>query len=122
MAIKYSFSQEDDLLIVRTRGFDESLAEVRDYNRAVKKEAERLGCTKILADERELEYRLSVIETYQLAEDLADLVDAFQKIALVTHTNNREAADFWENVAANRGARVKVFYTIDLARSWLTEE
>jgi len=121
MAIQYTFDQEEDLLIVRTRGVDKSLLETSDYNRAVKQEAERRGCTRILADERELEYRLSVIETYQLAEDLVELVESLSKIAVVTHANNQEAAEFWENVAANRGVRARVFYHIEQAREWIAD-
>lgn len=121
MAIHYRFTQQDDLLIVKAWGHDESLEDARNYNRAVKQEAEKHGCTKVLADERELEYRLSVIDTYKLAEDLAELVNHLTKIAVVTHEANQEAADFWENVAANRGLRARVFYDYDQALEWIMD-
>jgi len=118
--IQYTFEKRGDMLVVETNGFDESLEEVIAYNDAVKAEAAKLECDKILADERGLEYRLSVIDTYELGDYLSRTAAMFAKIAIVTNEGNREAAQFWENVASNRGIVVRVFYAFEEAEEWLS--
>lgn len=108
-----------DILVVKTKGYDESLAEVRNYNEVVKAEAERQKCNKVLCDERELEYRLSIPETYELANYLSEAIKNFKRIAIVTNKGNQETAEFWETVAINRGVIAKVFYNFIEAKRWL---
>jgi hypothetical protein len=119
MAITYNMAKKGDTLIVETEGFDESLEEVIAYNNAVKEKAEALNCTNILCDERELEYRLSIADTYQLGEHLSHL-HIFGKIAIITGEENKDAAQFWEDVASNRGALVRVFYDEAAATAWVS--
>jgi hypothetical protein len=45
----------------------------------------------------------------------------FKKIAVVTNEENEEDAQFWEDVASNRGVVVQVFYTLEEARQWLSK-
>lgn len=120
MAIEYTIERSGDVVIVEARGFDEGLEEVLDYNRAIKERAEALGCKKILSIESELEYRLSIVETYELAEQLSDMARGFKKIAIVTGEDNQDAAQFWEDVATNRGIVVRVFYRLEEAEEWLS--
>ncbi len=120
MAIKFNMRKfKKDILVVKTKGYDENLAEVRNYNEVVKAEAERLKCDKVLCDERELEYRLSIPETYELANSLSEAIKDFKKIAIVTNKGNQEAAEFWETVAINRGVVAQVFYDFIEAKKWL---
>lgn len=108
-----------DILVVKSKGYDEGLSEVINYNQVVKAEADRQKCDKILCDERALEYRLSITETYELANHLSEIVKSFNKIAIVTNKNNQETAEFWETVAINRGVVVKAFFDFIEARRWL---
>jgi hypothetical protein len=119
MAIDYKIERRGDILFVETQGFDESLEEAIEYNNAVKERAQELGCRKVLCDERDLEYRLSVVDTYQLGEHAAQIANTFAKIAIVTSAPNQEAAEFWENVTKNRGVVARVFYTVAAAQDWL---
>ena len=41
------------------------------------------------------------------------------KVAIVPQPTGLEAAAFWEDVAVNRGLQVRVFRTLDAARTWL---
>jgi hypothetical protein len=122
MAIEYTMEKRGDILFVEVWGFDESLEEAVSYNNAVRGKAEALGCRKVLCDERDLEYRLSVVDTYKLGEHTARIATSFARIAIVTSEPNQEAAEFWENVTKNRGVMARVFYTVAAAQDWLEIE
>lgn len=54
----YTTTVEDDTLLVRTSGFDESLAEVQGYGMAIISACIQHGVTRVLCNELHLEYRL----------------------------------------------------------------
>ncbi len=119
MAIEYRFEKLGDILVVETRGYDEGLDAALEYNRVVAERAKQLGCEKILAIEKDMEYRLSIVDTYKLADQLSKFALSFKKIAVVTNEENKDAAQFWEDVANNRGVFVRVFYSLEDAKAWL---
>jgi hypothetical protein len=43
------------------------------------------------------------------------------RVAIVCARATLEDVEFWENVAANRGLRVRFFLELDAALSWLNE-
>ncbi len=119
MGIDYSARMEDGLLVVTSVGFDENIEQARDYGMWVIGEALRQGATRILCDERALEYRLSTIDTFQIASDIADAAPRLAQVALVCNPQYIDDATFWENVAVNRGLTVKVFKELEAALHWL---
>ncbi len=119
MAIQWHSSFHDGVLYVETKGFDESLEEVVRYNQAILQEGLDNNAQKVLCDERQLEYRLPLIDTFELAEDLAKNVPYSIQIAMVTHPLNEQMILFWETVALNRGLNVKVFFDPKEAALWL---
>ena len=72
-------------------------------------------------DERELEYRLDTMDTFQLAENAARVVPQLMRIAIFTNPSTMDDAFFFETVAVNRGLSVKVFPSLKEARGWLQE-
>lgn len=121
MAITYHIQVEGDLLRVTASGFDESLVEVLEYGQAVLAAAITHQCPRVLCDERALEYRLSTLDTYELADVIAGLAPKVARIAVVCDPEGVADADFFENVAVNRGLMVKAFKTLDAAQDWLRE-
>lgn len=120
MAIHYDFHHEAEWLRVTVKGFDESLEEAMAYGQAVIAEAFRHRCRRILCDERELEYRLSVLDTYALAQAIVQSLPGVARVAIV-HPPEAETADFFETVVSNRGMLLRVFADLPAAEAWLRQ-
>ena len=119
MAIHFTTAVEGDLLLVRSAGFDESLAQTEQYGAALIQECLAKGIRRVLCDERELEYRLSTIDTFELAAFLADQARGLARVAIVCSEKCVADAKFWETVAVNRMLSVRVFRDPADARAWL---
>jgi hypothetical protein len=119
MAINFTPVVEDGILIVVSSGFDKNLEETKSFNQKVLHEAKRLDCRKVLSDERNLVYNLSLFETHQLGQNLANNIEFIEQIAVVVDKNQHETAVFWENVTYNRGVESKVFLNVESAMNWL---
>lgn len=119
MAIDFAISVHGPLLRVTTRGRDESLEETQAYGLAVLEAALTSGCSKVLCDERELDYALSTTETFDLACGLAQRAPALGRVAIVCKADQVADGRFFETVAVNRGLLVRVFTSIEEAETWL---
>lgn len=119
MAIHYETTIQDDLLRVKAWGFDESPEDTAEYSLALLNIAIEHQTRFVLSDERELEYRLSVLDTYQHAEMLANVVPRIASVAIVCHSQDYQGAEFFENVVVNRGLTLKIFTDLDEAEAWL---
>lgn len=100
-------------------GFDETAEQTQAYGMALIAECVQRGITRVLCDERDLEYRLSTIDTYAVATAVVSHAPRVARVAIVCNPASVEDAQFWENVAVNRGLTVKVFKEMDAARQWL---
>ena len=121
MSIQFTTTIKDDLLIVRTKGRDESPEEVEKYGASVIEICKKKGCNKILIDERELKYNISTVDIYYLAKYYAEIVPSLVKAALVYNPAFKDDAKFWEDAITNRGLIVRIFTDIEQARQWLME-
>jgi hypothetical protein len=75
------------------------------------------GLCKVLLDARELEVRMETMDLFRSGSDLAGIAEPGFRAALVARP---ELIDrFFEDVAANRGACVRVFTDAEEARAWL---
>lgn len=119
MAIEYRTKAEGDLLFVESSGFDESLAEVQEYGLAILSRCAEGGHTRLLCDERKLDYRLDTVDTFRAAAFIAEIAPGVGRAALVCHPSCATDAQFWENVAVNRGVSVRVFQDLEAACAWL---
>jgi hypothetical protein len=121
MAIHYSLTEESNYLMVHTWGFDESRAEVQAYGVALVEACAERGVTRLLCDERELEYRLGTLDTFEAAQFMAAFAPSVARAAIVPNARSDADARFWETVAVNRGLTVHIFREIEEARRWLLE-
>jgi len=119
MAIQYEMQINDNVLTVIAAGFDETLQQTFEYSHAVIQTAVEHGCTRILCDERNLEYRLSTIDTFELAKQVTHVAPKVAKIALVCNPMSFADGQFFETVAFNRGLSVQVFKNVADAQNWL---
>lgn len=119
MAIQYKTRIEGNALLVHTSGFDESLDEVTGYVMALIELCRTHQLTKVLCDERTLQYRLNTADTYALATFLAEHAPRVGRIAVVCAPEAAADAQFWENVVVNRGLTARAFKDLAAAERWL---
>lgn len=119
MAIQFTTRIEGSLLRVEAHGFDESLEEVMAYGSALIEQCLTHQLTRVLCDERALEYRLNTLDTYALASWISEQVPHVARIALVCAPAAAADARLWENVAVNRGLTVRAFQDLAAAERWL---
>jgi len=109
------------MLTVVASGFDESVAQVEQYGAAIIQECVAGGYTYVLCDERELEYRLGLADTFEAATYIATVAPKVARIAIVCQPGVIADAQFWENVVVNRGLSARAFVDIEAARKWLAD-
>ena len=119
MAIEYHCTVEDELLLVKTSGYDENLEEVQQYGMALIQACQQQGVTRVLCDESELEYRLGTLDIYESAAFMSQAAPEVARAAIVCNPRFTADAQFWETVAVNRGLQVRFFPDIAKARAWL---
>jgi len=119
MAIKFELQVEKDILRITARGRDDNLKQVQEYGLAIMAAAIENNSNKVICNETELEYSLGTLDTFELAKTLAEVVPKVLKVALVCSPNQFHDASFWETVAFNRGAQVRVFKDMVSAEEWI---
>lgn len=119
MAITATCEVRDDTLLVKSIGCDDSLDDVINYTNFIAENAIHSNIRKILCDERELEYKLSVLDTYKLAEFASQYVQHVARIAIVCNNKYIQSGEFYETVSQNRGLIVRIFTDATEAEIWL---
>lgn len=119
MSIEYIFTVHPDYLLVTTTGHDDDLTEVLEYARTVLAHAMASARTRILLDERGIEYRIDQVDTFELAYRIASEAPRIARVALVTNPQNLPDAQFYEFVSKTQGLTVRVFREIEDAQLWL---
>jgi hypothetical protein len=121
MAIHFTTAVDGDTLRIKTSGFDESLAEVQECGMAIIRACQAADVTRVLCNELDLEYRLSVVDTFLVGEFISEHAPAVAKAAIVCNPKYVTEARFWETVVVNRGLQVRVFTDTDAAACWLRD-
>ncbi len=75
------------------------------------------GISQIIVDTRQQAHMTSMMETFEFGTLLSKGMRGIQ-FAIIRHPSDREAA-FVDDVAANRGARCRSFFTLEEAQRWL---
>ncbi|MFP4547517.1 MAG: hypothetical protein ACLFQM_05250 [Fidelibacterota bacterium] len=119
MAIEFTSNLEDGILYITSRGVDESFEDVRNYATSLILTAQGTNCRKLLIDERNLEYRLNIMDTYKFAEYAVDNIPQITKVAIVPDPECIDDAQFYENVVSTRGLRLRIFRDLESAKKWV---
>ncbi|MBD3167320.1 hypothetical protein GF324_12025 [bacterium] len=122
MAITFTYEVKGKILHVKTEGYDENLKDVLSYSARVVRTAIKHRTPHVFCDERDLEYRISDMESYLSAEKAAQSIPAAHRVAILCRPNQYEEAVFWELVASNRFMNVKIFTDEEGAWSWVKGE
>ena len=122
MSITYQFKALGERLHVTASGFDDSADEVMAYGMAIVQAAREAGSRQVLCDERSLEYRLNMLDTFAAGEFISAQAPRVARIAIVCQSAGLNAAKFYETVTTNRGLRLRVFTQVDEADSWLRSD
>ena len=77
-------------------------------------------CNRVLIDETQTDKKLSVIDQHQFTAEYGSELPADVRIAVVVRPEKISEARFIENVAFNRGIRLKVFSNKKEALNWLS--
>jgi len=121
MAIDYKIKYHNGILKVTTKGADENLEDVIQYANAIIEAAFKHQRRLILCDERELEYKLTTLDTYKLAEFASSYAQHIVKIVIVCNPRCLPEGKFCETVTTNRGLKVRITTDIEEAEKWLNE-
>jgi len=121
MAITYLIENLPEFLKVTAKGKDDNLEDVTGYVKAIISAAKQYKCSRILCDERRLEYNISITDTYRLAEIIANETDIYIKVAIVCDSRFLQDGKFFETAAFNRGISVLVCTEYTEAEHWLAE-
>ena len=122
MAITYQFEVQGELLLVTASGKDEGRDDVKQYGRAVLECALANAVTRVLCDERKLEYALDLLSTFESAKYMAEIVPKVARVAIVCKPGKAPHADFWETVAVNRGLQVRMMTDLAEATTWVLQD
>ena len=119
MAIKFDHKIIDSRLNIVSSGVDDNLSQVQEYARAILGLAIENDISQICCDERQLEYRLTTLDTYELAEVASKEAKSLKKIVIICNSNYLEDGKFFETVAKNRGLTIFVTSNFDQGQEWL---
>lgn len=114
-----SLSPDGQVIEVLSTGTP-SVTELRRTLERIRELHEQHGVALVLVDSRQREFDVSTADSFEGGSHLAKVAHKL-KFAVVT-TTMPENARFFENVTANRGARLRHFLDVDLALSWLRED
>lgn len=119
MTLKWEFKHLADFLYVKTSGKDDSFEDTLSYSDAILAEAVKHKKNKILCDERNVTYNLSVLDNFKLAKAVSEIAPKITRLAIVYNENFTDDMDFFQTVAFNRGLTIKTTTSIREAEEWL---
>jgi hypothetical protein len=121
MSYTLTISQEDDYLHAIVTGAN-TRENVMSYLQALQRECLARNCFRVLIEERLEGPRLRTMDVYQIASEGGRQRMVVREIAYVDVNAEGDLMKFAETVAANRGLPVRVFRSVDEARTWLQRE
>ena len=118
-----NYHTEQGILVVTLVGDLSQQDALRVQQEASKRQKEH-GIRGILVDARLARSRMSTIDRFELLSSFQERFSSTTKHAVVYSPGNHDLSEvtFAENVAFNRGVRLKMFTDIDEARDWLSEK
>ncbi len=121
MSINFNSKIEDEILIITAAGKDDTVDQVVAYGQSIIQLGIESGTSKVLCDERNLEYAIGTFDIFEAATIIAEQAPRVARIAIVCRPQFLDDGNFWETVAVNRGLHVRMYTDINLAKSWLNE-
>lgn len=121
MAIQFTCVARDGVLWVTASGKDDGMADVQEFNVAVYQQMKANNCKRVCSDERLLQYDISLIDTFKIAEQAARHAGDIERLAITCQEKFWKEVSFFEDVAVNRGLTVRFFVDHNEAARWILE-
>ena len=126
MLHKVTYDENSKIITIKYWG-NISLPDLKSGSRDAAQQIIDYKCHHILVDSREVDFKLSTLEIFDLPKTFSDILSEFglelrkiKRALLVAHIKNDY--QFVETVAINRGYLVKLFDDINEARKWLLNQ
>jgi len=120
MAFDLKLEPKDDYLHAVVTG-DNTREDVFGYLRELLRVCQQRHVTRLLIEERLTGERLGPVDVFDIAsQGSSEAVGSLSTIAYVDVHAVGDAMKFAEDVAVNRGLRVRIFATVAEAEQWLT--
>jgi len=119
MAIRYQVEQQYNYVLVKTSGSQKSREEAAAYKTAVVRTAGEYSVSSLLCDERELEYRMALFDTFELASAVWEYAPCVERVAVVCSEEDAPERTRYQSLIAAGGLQMKVTADMEDALSWL---
>ncbi|MBN1264158.1 MAG: hypothetical protein JXA25_01605 [Anaerolineales bacterium] len=119
MAIRYQVEQQENYLLLKTRGSEKSRAEASACKTAMIRTAGQYLVTNLLCDERELDSRLSDFDTFELASAVWEFAPRVDRVAVVCREEFVSDTTRYQSLIAAGGLQMKVTSDMEDAKYWL---
>ena len=115
------FEKREHYVYLKVSGVRNSTAQLLEGTRVVYELSKKFNCCYVLCDFREIDFKLSMSEAFNLVRIYEIRFEDFKniKIAGVVSPQYFEIAGFWEKISQNRGFENKAFIDVELAGNWL---
>ncbi|MCB2213301.1 hypothetical protein KQI52_14400 [bacterium] len=123
MPIVNEFSIAGTVLMVVVTGEVNTAEELEHNTTLVLQHMLKVGCTRVLADDRNLKIDVNTLDIFKAASKDAESIREMpaEKFGVILPPELAEDAKFYENVAHNRGFRIRFFFDQEEARCWIHE-
>ncbi len=123
MPVANEFSVDGTVLFVHVTGTVNSDEELEQNTALILQHMLSAGCTRILADDRNLQVNLNTLDIFSAATTDAQAIRRFpaEKFGVILPPELLSDAQFYENVAHNRGFKIRFFFDEEEARNWIKE-
>jgi len=121
--MRYDLQYDPEAAVIRvaTHGTID-LASLRQMLAELKAASRKHDCARYLLDHTDSDHRLGVTEIYHQPNVFSDLGFTWSDKAAIVFATEDADFQFFEDVACNRGYRVRVFTDVTRAMEWLTAE
>jgi hypothetical protein len=123
MGFKYTIDKANNHLIVTSSGTQDSLSECLAYIKTIIETCALEDHKCVLLDERSVHYHETMLDTYVMAEFIAEKLEGRTGIKIACVPNPRyysQVRDF-ETLMKNKSLNFKTFRDIAQAEAWLRE-
>lgn len=119
MSIQATYTLTNERMLVEASGINESAEQLFAFVREMNAKAEAANVYKVLCDERNLDYKVSILLLLELGKETATLTEFLNKVAIVVKPRYIEDGKFYENVVRNHGGHILVTTDYAEAEQWL---
>jgi hypothetical protein len=119
--IEFEFSVEPGLLFTRVTGEVFDVAGATAYTDRMLDECVRCGRRRLLVDERETRHHEPMYAAWRVAEHLVDrgITAQLERVACVPHDYSWILARLFTMMLRQRGVSIRLFKSMDEARTWV---